>query len=363
MKPMRVLLDRGIAPIVIEQFQSKKLDVDIVTLKEGMLQSLLEHGNYSALLLRSKISLPRHALEAAGRNLRVIGVVGDSLDNINVTDASRKGILVKATDYVNAYEVANLSLRLIVTLLSRAFRERKADNACVITDNQELLKKDLSGFELAGTTLGLIGCGKVAQSLAMQIQPYCDRIIGYDNKPKSVYENFHRRTPLERAVIEYGQLREVLEYSDVISIHTAGTDRVFKDNELFFAQRKPYIVNTSLTGHVDEVSLLDALHEKRIRGVAFTLPATQLKNNDYASRLESFLPLKNVLIAPAVGEATPDKKKKSSRRLAQSVIDFLLHEDLSLAVNPMEVYPGSREQQYPISRRERRSAIPLLLGQ
>jgi len=363
MKAKRVLLDRSISPIVQEQFQDSKLEIDSVTMKRGMLESLVQNGDYAALLLRSKTPVPRNVLDAAGKGLKVIGIVGDSLDNIDVTDASRRGILIKVTDYINAYEVANLSLRLMLMLLSQSFRNRDAEKATVISNTQDFLAKDISGFELAGNTLGLIGCGKVAQSLAMQIQPYCKRIIGYDNHPRNVFENFHRHSPLERSVIEYDQLSELLEYSNIISIHTAGDDKVFKGNELYFARKRPYIINTSRTGNIDEASLLAALQEKRVSGAAMTLPLNQIKKGDFPDWAKPFLEMKNVIIAPSFGNPVPEMKKKSVRRLAQSVIDFLNNKDLSLAVNPMDVFPGCRKMQYPITRRSRRGAIPILLGQ
>lgn len=358
----RVLLDSELAPTTLDLFQDAKLETDVVALRPGLLGPLVQHGDYGALLLRNRIPVPLSVLEAAGPSLKVIGIVGDSLDNINLTDASQRGILIKATDYVNAYEVANLSLHLMVMLLSRAFRHREANKARVILDAQEFLSEEFSGFELAGATIGLIGCGRAAQTLAMEMQPYCDRIIGYDNNPRSVYETFHQRTPLERSIIEYAQLSEVLEFSDVISIHTAGDDRVFKGKELYFAKRRPFIINTSRNGNIDEESLLAALREKRVRGAALVLPADKLKKGELEPWATPFLELKNVIIAPAVGNLSGEMTKKGTRRLAQAVIDFLKEKDLSLAVNPMDIVPKGREI-YPMTRGARRGSIPILLGQ
>jgi D-3-phosphoglycerate dehydrogenase len=203
----------------------------------------------------------------------------------------------------------------------------------------------------------------VAQALAMEMHPYCDRVIGYDNHPRSVYENFHRRNPLDRSVIEYSQLSDVLEYSDVISIHTAGDDRVFKGNELYFASQRPFIINTSRNGHVDEANLLSALRDKRIRGAAFTVPADQIKKGDMEPWVQPFLELKNVLIAPAIGNPSLETKKKGTRRLAQAVIDFVKNKDMSLAVNPMDVGPWRQKERYPLSKGAWHGAIPMILGQ
>jgi D-3-phosphoglycerate dehydrogenase len=362
MKAKRVLVDSELAPVVLDLFQAAKLEADVIAPRPQIVETLVQHGEYAALLLRSQIVVPSSALEVAPKSLKVIGIVGDSLDNISIEDASNRGILVKAADYVNAYETANATIKLAVLLLSRGFRHREADQAWVIDDIHGLTADDLTGFELAGKTLGLIGCGKVAQALAKQVEPYCGRIIGYDNHPRHVFETFHRRSPLECPVIEYAQLSEVLEYSDVISIHTAGDDRVFKGNELYFAKKRPFIVHTARSGNVDEASLLSALQDKRVRGAAMTLPSEQLRKGEFDAWVRPFQAMSNVIIAPAVGDPTAETKKKNVRRLAQSVIGFLLDKDLSLAVNPMDALVGRRKTRYPISRGRRRAAIPVLLG-
>ncbi len=363
MKTKRILLDTELAPVVQELFQTAGMEVDVVTPRKGLLEPLVEHGKYAALLVQSKTPVPLSVLEAAGKSLKVIGVVGDSIANINIADASRHGILLKGSNYANSYEAANLTLRLMVVLLSKSFRNREESGAKILTETQICQPEELTGFELAGKTVGLIGCGRVAQSLALEIKPYCDRIIGYDNHLRAVFETFHRRSPLEKPVIEYCQLSDVLEHSDVISIHTAGMDRVFKGKELFYARKKPYIINTSRRGNMDEAALLDALREKRVRGVGLSLPADQVRKNVFDEWVRPFLALQNVAIAPATGKATTEMKKKRAKRLAQSIIDFLQDKDLSLSVNPMDIVLWSRKEQYPVARGDRRGAVPILLGQ
>ncbi len=107
---------------------------------------------------------------------------------------------------------------------------------------------------------------------------------------------------------------------------------------------------------------MTALKEKRIRGAAMTLPSKQIKTGEFEQQFKPFLKMKNVLIAPALGNPMPENKKKSIRKLAQAVINFLENKDLSLAVNPMEVFPGSRKKYYPISRGRNHGVTPLVIG-
>ncbi|MCU7923435.1 MAG: hypothetical protein KZQ88_12155 [Candidatus Thiodiazotropha sp. (ex Dulcina madagascariensis)] len=359
MKTRRVLLDSELSPLVLDLFQEANLETDIVTPKKRILKPLLELGDYSAILVRNKVPVNFEMLEGAGKRLKVIGVFGDDITKIDVADASRNGILVKVTEYGNAYEAANLAVRLMSTLTSTVFRSRESKKALIASSPDELAPEELSGFELADTVVGLIGCGNVAQVLATEIRLHCKRVLGYDTRLRNVYENFHQRSPLEKPVIEYNQLSEVLEHSDIISIHTAGEDKVFKGKELYFAKQCPFIVNTSRNGNIDESSLLQALEEKRIRGAAITVPAEQLREKKVPEWVEPFLKYSNVIIAPCVGMPSADTKRKQARRLARSIIDYLNQKDLSLAVNPMDVVGWRRKQRYPLSRGETRSSVPI----
>jgi phosphoglycerate dehydrogenase-like enzyme len=121
-------------------------------------------------------------------------------------------------------------------------------------------------------------------------------------------------------------------------------------------------VHTARSGNVDEASLLSALKEKRVRGAAMTLPSEQLKKGEFDAWVRPFQAMSNVIIAPAMGDPTAETKKKNVRRLAQSVIGFLLDKDLSLAVNPMDALVGRRKTRYPISCGRRQGVIPVLLG-
>ncbi len=359
MKNRRVLLDTELAPMVLDLFKGAGMDADIITPNKRILKPLMEHGNYSALMVQNNVSLHFDTLEATGKRLKVIGVFGDDAGNVDVADASRMGILIKVTEYGNTFEAAGQTLRLMATLLSRSFQRRESNGAMLITDAAMDAVEDSTGFELAEMVLGLIGCGNVAQALASRVHPHCKRVIGYDNHLRAVFEHFHRRRPLEKPVIEYGQLSEVLEYADVISIHTAGDTRVFKGNELYFAKQRPFIINTSRDGNVDEAALLSALKEKRIRGAALTVDSEQLRKKDLPDWAKPFIDFKNVIISPGIGTASAEAERKQARILARSIIDYLLEKDLSLAVNPMDVVAWRRKQQFPISRGVHSGAVPM----
>jgi phosphoglycerate dehydrogenase-like enzyme len=361
MSKYRVLLDekleRHARPLLIDV----GIKADVARLTTGNLIRLLQANPYDALIVREKVHIPLKVMEAAPLSLKIIGVVGDSPRNVNLMEATACGIVVKITEYGNTFEAANLARRLMVLLLSDAFQQDKGKKATVIPDSAAPPPEGYSGFELADKTVGLIGCGHVAQALALMILPHCARVLGFDNNPQAVYEEFHLTDLLRRPAIEYCQIEEVVKRADIISIHTSGDEQGFLIDQIFQSRRRPFIINTARDAVIHEEALLSALKEGRIRGVAFTLPQSDLKSGEYPAGIEPFLDLGNVLIAPTQGRPVADAHKKNVKRLATAVADFLLKGDMSLAVNPPELFGGPTDRDYPYSIHTRRVALRLSL--
>jgi D-3-phosphoglycerate dehydrogenase len=361
MSKYRVLLDEKLEHHARTLLNGAGIKTDVVRLTTGNLIRLLQANPYDALIVRERVRIPLEVMEAAPLSLKIIGVLGDSPRNVNLMEATACGIVVKITEYGNTFEAANLSKRLMVFLLSDSFQQHKGKKATVISDPAAPPPKEYSGFELADKTVGLIGCGRVAQALALMILPHCARVLGFDNHPRAVYEEFHLPDPLLRPVIEYCQIKEVVKRADIISIHTSGEEPVFQIDQVFQSPRKPFIINTARDAVIHEEAMLAALKEGRIRGAAFTLPQSDLESGEYPEGIKPFLDLGNVLIAPTQGKPIAEAHKKNVKRLATAVADFLLKGDMSLAANPPELFGGPDDRHYPYSIHTRRVALRLSL--
>lgn len=361
MSKYRVLLDEKFEHHARPMLNDAGIKTDVVRLTTGNLIRLLQANPYDALIVRERVRIPLEVMETAPLSLKIIGVVGDSPHNVNLMEATACGIVVKITEYGNTFEAANLARRLMVFLLSDAFQQHKGKKATIIQDPAAPPPKGYSGFELADKTVGLIGCGRVAQALALMTLPHCARVLGFDNNPRSVYEEFHLPDLLVRPAIEYCQIEEVVERADIISIHTSGEDEVFLNDQVFQSRRKPYIVNTARDAVIQEEALLSALRDGRIRGAAFTLPQSNLKTGEYPEGIKPFLEMGNVIIAPTQGKPVAEAHKKNVKRLATAVADFLLKGDMSLAVNPPELFGSPADPHYPYSIHTRRVALRLSL--
>jgi len=361
MSKYRVLLDEKLEQHARPLLIDAGIKADVVRLTTGNLTRLLQANPYDALIVRERVRIPLDVMATAPLSLRVIGVLGNSPSNVNLKEATACDIVVKITEYGNTFEAANLTKRLMMFLLDDSFQQYKGKKAAVILDPAAPLPEGYSGFELSDKTVGLIGCGHVAQALAVMIMPHCSQVLGFDNNPRAVYEEFHQPDPLVRPAIEYCQIEEVVERADIISIHTSGEKQAFLVDQIFQTRRKPFVIDTTREEVVHEKALLAALKKGRIRGAAFTLPESDLKSGEYPKGIKPFLDLDNVIIAPTQGKPVAEAHKKNVKRLATAVADFLLKGDMSLAVNPPELFAGPTDQHYPYSIDTRRAALRLSL--
>ena len=255
-----------------------------------------------------------------------------------------------------------MTIKLIAFLQSESFQKRDSEEALIFNKIKSITPEMITGFEFTDKVVGIIGCGRVAQALAAELQPHCQAILGYDEDPRYVYERFHLRNPLVRPRIEYCALPELLERADIITIHTSGPFKVFRGQQLLRAKRKPCIIDTARDGTIDEASLLSALKGKKIRSAALTIPYQQIKHADYTDYVKQLIAFRNVVIAPSLGKPITAAHKKNSLALARAVIAYLLNGDLSLAVNPYAVAGLEERTSYPLSVQGRRGAVPFFLN-
>lgn len=362
MVKMRALIERDLAPIVVDQFNEADIESDVVTPKEGSLEALVRYGEYSAMMIRGRTRIPPQVMQAASRHVKVIGVVGDTLNNLSTMDATNNGIVVKMTEYGNTFEAAKLTKRLMVYMASKSFSEQMTEASRIFKSVEDIMPAAHTGYELADKVIGVIGCGRVAQALAKEVGPHCEKVLGYDNNPFAVYRDFHQPYPLERPIIEYCQLEDIIEKADIISIHTRGGDKIVGGGNIVYSKKRPFIINTSREGSCcDNEHIVQALLDDRVQGAAFTVPQGDLKKSNIPDTLQAFVPHNNVIFAPRLGKPMAVAHKKNVQALARSVIDFLLTGDLSLAVNPPDVYDRGQKDLFPMAVHDMRSSVPLKL--
>ncbi|WP_436495664.1 2-hydroxyacid dehydrogenase [Actinokineospora sp. HUAS TT18] len=230
-------------------------------------------------------------LDAAGPQLRVVANYAVGVDNIDIPECTRRGILVANTPDVLTEATADIAWALILSCVRRI-----GEGDRLLRSRTEWIwdPRMLLGQELYGRTIGIVGCGRIGQATARRAVGFGMRVIYHNSRP----------LPDEIAGPLGAELRtfdELVAESDVISIHcplTPATRHLF--NASVFARMKPsaVLVNTSRGPVVDEKALAEAVRAGEIFGAGLDVferePAVE----------EALLDLDGVTIVPHLGSAT-----------------------------------------------------------
>jgi D-3-phosphoglycerate dehydrogenase len=198
----------------------------------------------------------------------------------------------------------------------------------------------MEGYELSGKTVGLLGCGRIAQRLSRLLSGFGAQVIGYDIALDKVREAF----PDSR--IKYVSKEEVLR-ADYISLHTGGNATVVGEKEIALMKPNAIIINTSRGQNIDENALYQALKNGKIAGAGLDVYAEEpeSEDTDFVNKLRG---LDNVVLTPHLGASTKEAQMKTSIEIARIVVDYLLKGDFSNSVNVGETVEMEEKQVYPL---------------
>lgn len=234
---------------------------------------------------------------AAAQELEVIATCRAGPVNVDVEAATARGIPVLTAPARNADSVADFALGLILALcrnISRAERHLRQKGWLVAGD--EIPYFHFRGPEIAGRTLGLIGCGAIGRALARRVKGFGMRLLVSDPYLDPA------------ALADLGQLvslETVLAEADFVSLHvpvTQETRGLLNAERLALLKPTAYLINTARAAVIDEDALFDALASKRLAGAALDVFWDE---PEIAPRWFS---LDNVLLTPHLGGAADDVK-------------------------------------------------------
>ena len=265
------------------------------------------------------------ALLAAAPKLRVIGRAGVGVDNIDAEAATRRGIVVMNTPGANAVAVAELTLALMLALA----RELPRANAALHAGKWE--KKSLSGAELRGKTLGILGLGRIGLEVARRARAFGMALLGHDPfvAPAVAREHEVRLVPVE----------ELFRASDYLSLHvglTPQTHRIVNAQTLTLMKPSARIINCARGELIDTQALAAALHEKTIAGAALDVFEQE------PLRDSPFFGMPNVLLTPHIAGSTAEAQEAVGIQIAEQVRAYLKLGVVQNAVNS----PSLTHEQY-----------------
>ncbi len=260
----------------------------------------------------------------AAPNLKVIGNFAVGYDNVDVPEATRRGIPVGNTPGVLTESTADTAWALMMAA-ARRLPEAQRD----VKDGHWHTWEPLGwlGQDLHGATLGVIGFGRIGQAVARRGQGFNMRLLYHSRSPK----------PAAAAAIgaDYRELDDLLRESDFISLNTPLTDathHLIGERELGLMKPTAVLVNTARGGVIDPSALFVALRAKMIfaAGLDVTDPEPLPASHP-------LLTLDNCVVVPHIGSASHATREQIAVLAAANIIAGLLGERLPHCVNP-EVY-------------------------
>ena len=258
----------------------------------------------------------------SARILKIIGCARGGPVNINVQAATRRRIPVLFTPGRNADAVADYTLGMI---LAETRNIARADASLKQGAwRADFYRYDLSGPELSGKTLGLVGIGSVGAKVCARARAFGMTVLAYD--PYVPAENV-RSLGAEKV-----ELDTLLERSDFVSAHarlTFETRKLIGAKQLSLMKPTAYLVNTSRGQLVDENALVEALVQKRVAGAAL-----DVFENEPLDPRSPLLRLPNVTVTPHIAGASKDVAHRAAQMLADDIKRILLKEKPVFCANP-----------------------------
>src|SRR5579863_10059395 len=249
---------------------------------------------------------------------RVISRFGIGVDNVDISVATSKGILVtKVPDYC-LDEVSDHAMALLLALI------RKIPSANATTQSGKWEMKAVTPIHrLRGTVLGLVAFGQIPQLVAPKAQSFGIRVVAYDP--------YVSNEVLARAGVERVEFDELVRVSDYISIHTPlmpATHHLFSTD--VFRRMKPtaYIVNTARGPIIDEAALAQALDEKRLAGAALDVMEQEPPTNSPLFGRD------NVILTPHTSFYSEESLVDLQTKAAEEVLRVLTGKPVRNPVNP-----------------------------
>jgi D-3-phosphoglycerate dehydrogenase len=319
---VNVLLVEGIHPVAAEMFRGEGFEV--TSLAKSPAPSELKEmlRDTHVVGIRSKTELTAELLAAAPK-LATVGCFCIGTNQVDTRFARRSGVPVFNSPFSNTRSVAELTIAEIICLERRLTDKNRQMHEGVWDKSAE------GAHEVRGITLGIIGYGHIGSQVSVLAESLGMRVVYYDVLPKLAMGNAR---PLRT-------LNEVLEMSDVITLHvpaTAQTEKLIGAPQIARMKKGAYVINNARGSVVDLEALAGAIRSGQLGGAALDVfpdePAG--KGETFSSAVQG---LNNVILTPHVGGSTEEAQQTIAEDVCSKMIKFLRVGSTTGAVNVPEV--------------------------
>ncbi|ESR26163.1 phosphoglycerate dehydrogenase [Lutibaculum baratangense] len=312
----RVLISDKLSDAAVQIFRDRGIEVDFEPELGPDKEKLAERiGDYDGLAIRSATKVTEKIIARADR-LKVIGRAGIGVDNVDIPEATKKGIIVMNTPFGNSITTAEHAIALMFALA------RQIPQADASTQAGKWEKNRFVGTEITGKTLGVVGCGNIGSIAASRAIGLRMKVIAFDPFLSD-----------ERALelgVEKVDLDALLARADFITLHTPLTDKtrnILSREALAKTKKGVRIINCARGGLVDETALREALDSGHVGGAAFDVFVEEpAKENVLFGH-------PNVVCTPHLGASTKEAQENVALQVAEQMADYLLNGAVTNALN------------------------------
>ena len=258
-------------------------------------------------------------------NLKVIALHTSGSDNVDLDEATRRGVLVTNVKGVNAEQCAEFAMGLMLCVVRKICTGDHAIRQGLWASQTQ------TSMDICGSTLGVIGLGQIARAFVKRAHAFGMRSLVYTRTQDEVIA--------KELGIEYVSLDELLRQSDIVSLFaslTKDTRRMIGARELGLMKNSAYLINIARGELIDQDALADVLRRGQIAGAGLDV------FEDEPVYKSSLFTLDNVVLTPHQAGLTQGGKVAAAVRAAGNALDALRGVIPRDAINPGAWLPAQK---------------------
>jgi glyoxylate reductase len=307
-RKLKVVLTRKLPEPVetrMRELFDTELNLDDRPMDAAALQAAAARANVLVPTITDRIDAS--ILDHAGPNLKMIANFGAGVDHIDVAGAVERGLIVTNTPGVLTEDTADMTMALVLAVARR------------IVEGAELVQRGefvgwtptwMTGRRIWGKRLGIVGMGRIGQSLARRARAF------------GLSVHYHNRKPVSPAIEEelgatyWDSLDQMLARMDFISVncpHTPATYHLLSARRLKLMQKHAILVNTARGEIVDEATLAEMLKAGELAGAGLDVYEREPAINP------ALLGLHNVVLLPHMASATLEARMDMGERVILNI--------------------------------------------
>jgi len=299
----KTLLEKGGFTVITDKVAQEKL-IEFINAQK-----------VTALTVRSATQVKKDVIDSCS-TLKLIGRGGVGMDNIDVEYAKQKGIEVVNTPAASSHSVAELVMAHLFGMVRFLYDSNRKMPATGAVDFGKLKKNYGAGSELKGKNIGIIGFGRIGQSVGKIALGIGMKVIAYDPFIKEVALDIEiNGTKAVTVNIKTTALEELLKQSDFITLHVPGGSLITK-KEFAIMKKGVSIVNAARGGVINETDLIDALNDGTVAHAALDV------FNNEPNPAKEILSHPKISLTPHIGAATNEAQERIGVELAEKIINY-----------------------------------------